>query len=162
MSEWLTRQFANHVRQEFEMADKISIDKITGVQFLDLNVVQRYNTPQNPLEDGTPIIDHRVRLPKEITVMCLVKKDKNASATLGKIAEARTCGILEGERYSITDKLGEEHKNMVLVNYSHKENFSDKFDNYYFELMFREIITAKQKTVKYAPKDTDNSAMLEM
>lgn len=141
------------------MADKISIEGIDGIQFTDIRVVQKYKTPQNPLEDGTPIIDHKVRLPKEITVTCLVKKGEQASATLSKIAELRTSSL--SKKYTITDKVGESHKDMVLVNYGHNENSTDKFDNYFFDLVFNEVITSKKKgAVKFSPSDTDNSTII--
>lgn len=141
------------------MADKISISGIEGVQFLDIRVVQRFKTPQNPLEDGTPIIDHKVRLPKEITVTCCVNKGPKAKETLQKIADARDASL--STKYTITDKIGESHKDMVMVNYGHTENMSDKFDNYYFDLLFHEVITSKKKAAaKLSPADQDNSSMM--
>lgn len=110
-----------------------------GVQYLSVSVSRRFNTPSQPLEDGTPIIDHKIRLPIEVNVSCLVRHEK-IKDVMSKLNILCNQELASNKTVRITDKIGNNYANLVLVDYSHTENAGDKFDNYYFDLKFREVM----------------------
>lgn len=117
---------------------------IEGLKINDLRTNSRYNTPTNPLEDGTPIIDHKIRQPEEVTLMCCIPSGDQAASIFSTLAEMRD-GPLDGASFAeVTDKLGQKHKNLVVVDFGHPENNTDKFDNFYFDIKLKEIIVAVQ------------------
>lgn len=133
---------------------------IDGLRILDLRTNKRFNTPQNPLEDGTPVIDHKVRLPEEVTLVCCIPNGKDVANVFKTLAEMRD-GPLDGASFAeIIDKLGDKHKNLVVIDFGHPENTTDKFDNYYFDIKFKEIIVALQASKEvYAGTPWQSSTM---
>jgi len=132
---------------------------IEGLKILDVRVNQKFNTPQNPLEDGTPIIDHKVRLPKDITVVCCVPKGTKAKSIISQIQKIRDAKLDKSQTATIVDAIGESHSNMILVDYGNTGNATEKFDNYFFDLKFKEFLTSTTKVNATVAVDPDNSNM---
>jgi len=130
--------------------------KLKGLRILDVKVNRRYKTPENPLEDGTPVIDHKVRLPIEATVMCCLGSEVEKSSVMNSLKDMCDSPLGTNNVATVTDRTGTEYGNLVLIDYGHNDNNTDKFDNLYFDLKLKEIMFMGGESVKEA-QDSENA-----
>lgn len=130
--------------------------KLKGLRILDVKVNRRYKTPENTLEDGTPVIDHKVRLPIEVTVMCCLGSEGDKGLVMSGLMDMCDSPLGEKKVAAVTDRTGYEYGNLVLIDYGHNDNNSDKFDNLYFDLKFKEVMFMGGESVKEA-QDSENT-----
>lgn len=115
-------------------------ETVFGMQYNEVRVKRRYKSPEQPLEDGTPVIDHKVKLPTEVTVSCCVRRDGDIGLVMAGLKDMCDAPLGASNVATVTDRTGETYNNLVLVDYGHCDNTSDKFDNYYFDLIFKEVL----------------------
>lgn len=126
-------------------------EQLTKVHVLSVKINETATITREPIEDGTPMADHKVRNPITASVSVMVEgKDwGEVESQLTKMYNDK----LSAGKVTI-DTTSHTYDNMALVSRSHEENGSDKFDNYYFDLEFQQVLWTESSVsnvpVKYA------------
>lgn len=128
------------------------------IHVISVKVNPTANVTREPIEDGTPIADNKVRNP--VSISCSVFVDgKDWPKALSKLDTMYTDKLSAGSA-SIKTASG-MYTNMVLVGMPHEENNSDKFEHYYFDIEFQQILRTKSAetvvAVQYATSSTTSS-----
>jgi len=99
---------------------------------------------RQPLETGIPVADHKYRNPDSVTMSIVVEEEDwlKAKSKLIEMFEAPLWNPLTGEANSVDiySKGAMSYSNMSLISMPHESNNNDKYNNYYFDLTFQEVI----------------------
>lgn len=107
---------------------------------------------RQPLETGIPVADHKYMNPNSVTMSVVVEENdwEHAKETLQEMYEAPLWDPVYNKRntFDIYLKGAMKYSNMVLVSMPHENNTSDKFNNYYFDLAFQEVLWVDAQEVE--------------
>lgn len=125
--------------------------QLTKVHVLSVKINETATITREPIEDGTPMADHKVRNPITASVSVMVE-GKDWEEVKSKLAQMYNDKLSAGKVKIVTSSY--IYEDMALVSWPHEENGSDKFDNYYFDLEFQKVLwtgsSVSNVPVKYA------------
>jgi len=131
---------------------------IAEIHVISVKVNPNANITREPIESGVQIADNKVRNPRSITVSVYINgedKDK-VFDKLEAMYNDPLWNAAKGCPNSATIETSwGKYENMVLTSNPHEENGTDKFEHYYFDLEFSEVLYQKsvQTVVPVEPAD---------
>lgn len=112
--------------------------KISSVEDLncivyEVNIMQNYGLPQNPLDDGTFVADTIYNLPKKVDVRVLVN-ESDIQAFITSIQATQ----FSNDLFTVTSVANEVFKNLKIINYS-KSTTADMVGKVFYLISFEEV-----------------------
>lgn len=116
------------------------------IHILNLKVNEKSVITKEPIEDGTPIADNKIREPIVITMSVMIEQ-KDANEALPFLDDLYHAPLSSSISKVKIYADGRCYSNMVLVSKPYEVNNAEKFDHYYLDLEFNEVLVSFSKDV---------------